>query len=149
MIRCNYKTQLMIAKKDHCIYSDEETPMWNNYMLKIFCMYMWNFCEVFMERTVLWSVYTACRDCCNVLLTNGGGDNVFSQFFFILIFLYSVLHCMLHGAWTNSCHMQRQAASSSGDVYVRFEQTIETLRDKLQQSDFELCLVSFYTWNEP
>jgi len=43
-------------------------------------------------------------------------------------------------------NVQQQAASlSSVDVYVSFERTIETLRDKLQQSDFDLCLVSFLT----
>ena len=39
-------------------------------------------------------------------------------------------------------NVQHRAASPLVDVYVSFEQTIETLRDKLQQSDFELCRVS-------
>lgn len=38
--------------------------------------------------------------------------------------------------------IQRRPASPLVDVYVSFEQTIETLRDKLQRSDFELCRVS-------
>jgi len=37
---------------------------------------------------------------------------------------------------------QQRTASPSVDVYVSFEQTIETLRDRLQQSDFDLCRVS-------
>jgi len=40
-------------------------------------------------------------------------------------------------------NIQYRPPSPLVDVYVSFEQTIETLRDKLQQSDFELCRVSF------
>jgi len=41
-------------------------------------------------------------------------------------------------------NIQQRAASPSVDVFVSFEQTIETLRVRLQQSDFDLCRVSFW-----
>ena len=64
---------------------------------------------------------------------------------FILRFIWrSVLHCMLCVLPRDRCtNIQRRAASPSVDVFISFEQTIETLRDRLQQSDFDLCRVSF------
>jgi len=56
------------------------------------------------------------------------------------IFIACCALCCVVVALTN---IQLQAASPLVDVYVSFEQTIEALRDKLQQSDFELCRVSF------
>jgi len=59
------------------------------------------------------------------------------------------LHAGRSAVCDGCTNIQRRAASPSVDVYVSFEQTIETLRDKLQQSDFELCQVSFYPYGFP
>ena len=65
-------------------------------------------------------------------------------FFFSFRALFCVACC---GGCTN---VQRRAASlSSVDVYVSFERTIETLRDKLQQSYFDLCTVSLTVIDDP
>jgi len=79
-----------------------------------------------------------------MLLRNGEGD-ISLHFLFIS---FNNLFCVACLAY-RCTNIQRRAASPSIDVYISFEQTIETLRDRLQQSDFELCRVSILTLHIP